>query len=89
MKGYEVAGDQFVVLAPEEAPALRPRTSTELEITEFVRVEEIDPVYYETSYYVMPEVGGEKAYTLLFATLKETGHAGLDLWRCTDASTWR
>jgi DNA end-binding protein Ku len=65
------------VLAPEEVSALRPRTSTELEITEFVRVEEIDPVYYETSYYVMPEGGGEKAYTLLFAALKETGHAGI------------
>ncbi len=77
MKGYEVAADQFVVLAPEEVAALRPRTSTELEITEFVRTEEIDPVYYETSYYVMPEDGGEKAYTLLFAALKETGHAGI------------
>ena len=79
MKGYEVARDQFVVLAPEEVAALRPRTSTELEITEFVRAEEIDPVYYEASYYVMPEVVGEKAYTLLFAALKETGHAGIGL----------
>ena len=77
LKGYEVSKDQFVVLAPEEVAALRPRTSTELEITEFVRAEEIDPVYYETSYYVMPEAGGEKAYTLLFAALKETGHAGI------------
>ena len=77
MKGYEVAKDQFIVLAPEEVAALRPRTSTELEITEFVRTEEIDPVYYETSYYVMPEAGGEKPYTLLFAALKETGHAGI------------
>ena len=77
MKGYEVAKDQFVVLAPEEVAALRPRTSTELEITEFVRTEEIDPVYYEASYYVMPEAGGEKAYTLLFSALKETGCAGI------------
>jgi len=77
MKGYEVAQDQFVVLAPEEVAALRPRTSTELEITEFVRLEEIDPVYYETSYYVMPEAGRENAYTLLFAALKQTGHAGI------------
>ena len=77
MKGYEVAKDQFVVLSPEEVAALRPRTSTELEITEFVKTEDIDPIYYETSYYVMPEVGGEKAYTLLFAALKETGHAGI------------
>lgn len=77
MKGYEVAKDQFVVLSPEEVAALRPRTSTELEITEFVKTEDIDPIYYETSYYVIPEVEGEKAYTLLFAALKETGHAGI------------
>ncbi|HXA52206.1 MAG TPA: Ku protein [Candidatus Acidoferrum sp.] len=77
LKGYEVAKDEFVVVTPEEVAALRPRTSTELEITEFVKVEEIDPVYYDTSYYVVPEAGGEKAYTLLFQTLKETGHAGM------------
>jgi DNA end-binding protein Ku len=77
LKGYEVSRDEFVVVGPEEVAALRPRTSTELEIAEFVKVEEIDPVYYETSYYVMPEAGGERAYALLFATLKETGHAGM------------
>jgi DNA end-binding protein Ku len=79
LKGYEVEKDEFVVLAPEEVAALRPRTSSELEITEFVRVEEIDPAYYDTSYFVVPESGGEKAYSLLFATLKETGHAGMGL----------
>jgi len=77
MKGYEVSKDQFVVLAPEEVSALKPRTSTELEITEFVKTEEIDPVYYETSYYAIPEAGGEKAYALLFTALKGTGHAGI------------
>jgi DNA end-binding protein Ku len=77
LKGYEVAKDEFVVLAPEEVAALRPRTSSEIEIESFVKVEEIDPVYYETSYYVVPESGGERAYALLFATLRETGHAGM------------
>ena len=77
LKGYEVAKDEYVVLAPEEVAALRPRTSSELEIESLVKVGEIDPVYYETSYYVVPEAGGERAYALLFATLKETGHAGM------------
>lgn len=77
LKGYEVGNDEFVVLEPAEVAALRPHTSSELEITEFVRVEDIDPVYYETSYYVMPEAAGEKAYTLLFAALRETKHAGI------------
>jgi len=77
LKGFEVAKDEFVVLAPEEVSALRPQTSSQLEITEFVKVEEIDPVYYETSYYVVPDTGGERAYGLLYATLKETGQAGM------------
>jgi DNA end-binding protein Ku len=77
LKGYEVAKDEFVVLDPQEVAALRPPTSSELEITEFVKVEEIDPVYYETSYYMVPDGGGERAYALLFATLRETGHAGM------------
>lgn len=77
LKGYEVAKDEFVVLAPDEVAALRPKTSSELEISEFVRLEEIDPVYLETSYYVIPEAGGEKPYALLFEALKQTGHAGI------------
>jgi DNA end-binding protein Ku len=77
LKGYEVAKDEFVVLDPDEVAALRPRTSSELEISEFVRLKEIDPVYLETSYYVIPEAGGEKPYALLFETLKQTGHAGI------------
>ena len=59
-KGYEIAKDQYVVLSPEELAALRPKTSTEMQISEFVKNEEIESVYYETSYYVEPEAGGEK-----------------------------
>ncbi len=77
LKGYEIGKDEFVVLEPQEVAALRPKTSSELEITEFVPLQEIDPMYYETSYYVIPEPGGETAYALLFAALKETGHAGI------------
>src|SRR5262249_42720304 len=77
LKGFEVAKDEYVVLAPEEVAALRPRTSPEIEIAEFVPVSEIDPVYYETSYYVVPEGGAERVYSLLFATLHDTGHAGM------------
>jgi DNA end-binding protein Ku len=77
LKGYEIAKDEFVVLAPKEVAALRPQTSSELEITDFVQLAEVDPLYYEASYYVIPEAGGEAAYALLFATLKETGHAGM------------
>src|SRR4051794_18878043 len=77
LKGYEVSKDQFVVFEPGEITALRPRTSSALELTEFVKLEEVDPAYYETSYYVQPDTGGEKAYALLFAALKQTGRAGI------------
>ncbi len=77
LKGFAVSKDQFVVVAPEDVAALRPKTSTELEITEFVKVQDIDPIHFDSSYYVVPDKGGEKPYGLLFATLKETGHAGM------------
>jgi len=77
LKGYEVAKAEFVTITPHEVAALRPRTSTDLEITEFVPIGEIDPLYYETSYFVVPDAGAEKPYALLFATMAATRHAGM------------
>ncbi len=77
LRGYEVAKDQYVVVEPHEVAALRPKTSTALEIVEFVHLNEIDPVYFDTSYYVVPEPGGEKPYAVLFRALKEAGYVGL------------
>jgi DNA end-binding protein Ku len=77
LKGYEVAKDQYVVFEPRELAALKAQTSTELEITEFTKLEEIDPVYFDTSYYVAPDKGGEKPYALLFRALTETGYVAL------------
>ncbi len=77
LKGYEVEKDRYVTLEPEEIKALRPRTSTELTITEFVRLDEIDPIYFETSYYAVPDKGGEKAYALLYRALAETAYAAI------------
>lgn len=57
--------------------ALRPQTSTELSIAEFVRLEEIDPIFFETSYYAAPDRGGDKPYALLFAALTETDYAAI------------
>jgi DNA end-binding protein Ku len=77
LKGYEIEKDRYVVVEPSELAALRPRTSTELEIAEFVRLNEIDPIYFDASYYVAPEPGGEKAYAVLFRALQETGYAAV------------
>ncbi len=77
MRGYEVAPDQFVTFRSEELRRLRPATSTTMEIVRAVRFAEIDPVFLETSYYVVPEPAGERAYALLFLTLRDTGYVAL------------
>jgi DNA end-binding protein Ku len=72
-KGYEFEKGRFVAIGAEELKAIAPKTATEMEILEFVRLQEVDPVYFETSYYVAPEEAGEKPYSLLYRALQETG----------------
>jgi DNA end-binding protein Ku len=72
VKGYEFDRGRFVTLAPEELKGLEPKTATEMELQEFVHLEEVDPIYFETSYYVRPDSGGEKPYALLYEALKRT-----------------
>jgi DNA end-binding protein Ku len=77
LKGYETAKDEYVVFKPSEIAALRPRTSSELPIVEFVRLDEIDPIFFDTSYYLAPDGGGERPFSLLAAALARSGHAAL------------
>jgi DNA end-binding protein Ku len=77
LKAFELEKDRYVVFEQREIAALRPRTSSELAIDEFVRLAEIDPVFFETSYYVQPDAGGEKPYALLFAAMSDSGYAAL------------
>jgi DNA end-binding protein Ku len=77
LKGYEYAPEQYVVFQQEELRQLRPKTSAEMQIVRSVRLSEIDPVYFETSYYVVPDRGGERAYMLLFASLQKTQYVAL------------
>jgi DNA end-binding protein Ku len=76
-RGYEVAPDQYVVFKNEELRKLRLPTSSEMSILRSVHLKEIDPVYFETSYYVVPDKGGERPYALLFTALKKTDYAAL------------
>lgn len=69
-RGYEYEKNRFVVLDPEELKNITPKTATEMEILEFVHLSEIDPVYFETSYYVRPEEAGAKPYALLYKALQ-------------------
>jgi DNA end-binding protein Ku len=65
------------VLEEQELRSLIPQTSSEMQIVEFVRFNEIDPVYLETSYYVVPDDGAERAYALLVEGMRETGYAAI------------
>jgi len=71
-KGYEVEKDRYVTLDQSELKALEPKTATEMELLEFVTLADVDPVFFETSYYVKPDTGGEKAYALLYEALRQS-----------------
>jgi DNA end-binding protein Ku len=71
-KGYEYAKGDFVTIEKEELKAIEAKTTGEMAIQECVELEEIDPVYFETSYYMAPEEAGRKAYGLLFQALETT-----------------
>jgi DNA end-binding protein Ku len=73
VKGFEYEKDRFVAIDPEELKSAAAQTSTEMQIEEFVKLVDIDPVYFETSYYVAPEAAGEKAYALLYQSMQLTG----------------
>jgi DNA end-binding protein Ku len=77
VKGYEYEKDHYVVVEDEEIRKVAPKTAKVMEILEFVKAEQVDPIYLESSYYVAPEEGGEKAYALLFTALKDSGYYAL------------
>src|SRR5690625_3608483 len=78
VKAYEYSKNKFVVLDEEEIKALKKEQEDKaVEIIDFVKLEEIDPIYFEKSYYLSPNEGGGKAYNLLRAALEETGKIGI------------
>lgn len=77
VRGFEFEKGKYVEFEPEELENIAPKTSDDMQIVEFVRFDEVDPVYLETSYYVAPDGAGEKAYALLFDALKKTGFAAI------------
>ena len=72
VKGYEYEKDRYVAIEKEELKSIEPKTATEMQIEEFVKLAEVDPVYFETSYYIAPEEAGRKAYGLLYRSLQVT-----------------
>ncbi|MEQ1947988.1 MAG: Ku protein [Bryobacteraceae bacterium] len=77
VKGYEYEKDRYVVIEDEDVKKVAPKTAKVMEIQEFVKAGEVDPIFFETSYYMAPEEAGEKPYALLFDALKRSGYVGI------------
>jgi len=80
VKGYEFAKDQYVRFTPEEIKALEEAGSHSVEISEFVPVESIDPVYFDKTYYLSPDKGANKPYALLIEAMNEAKLAAVGRW---------
>jgi DNA end-binding protein Ku len=77
IKGYEYAKDQYVYFSEEELEKLELTTNRAMEISEFVPIETVDPVYFESGYYLGPDKGAERAFRLLAKSLTEMKHAAV------------
>lgn len=73
VKGYEFSKGQYVLFSDEEVKALEEKSSQQIDITEFVKSDQIDPIYFQKPFYLGPDKGGSRAYTLLARALQETG----------------
>jgi DNA end-binding protein Ku len=72
VKGYEVSRDRYVMVTPEELESLDPKASRTVDIQEFVDLDEIDPVYFDSTYYMVPDKGAAKAYALLLEAMRKS-----------------
>jgi DNA end-binding protein Ku len=80
VKGYEFAKDQYVMFSAEELKALEDTTTHAIDIGQFVPLETVDPVYFDGTYYLAPDKGGAKPYTLLATALAKSGQCAVGRW---------
>lgn len=77
VKGYEYEKGRYVVVDDEDIKKVAPKTAKVMEIQEFVKADQVDPIFLESSYYMAPDEGGEKPYALLFEALKQSNYFGV------------
>jgi DNA end-binding protein Ku len=77
VKGYEYRKDEYVVIEPDEIKKIEPQTAKSMEILEFVKQSDVDPVYFESSYYMLPEEAGRRPYALLTKALEESEYVAI------------
>ena len=77
VKGYEISRDRYVLITPEELDTLDPKASRTIDIQDFVDLDEIDPVYFDSTYYMVPEKGAAKAYALLLEAMRRSNKVAI------------
>jgi DNA end-binding protein Ku len=77
VRGYEIGPEQYVLMEDEELESVTPERSRTIEISEFIDLKDVDPIYFDHPYYLIPSKGGEKAYRLLAEVLHRSNKAGL------------
>jgi DNA end-binding protein Ku len=77
VKGFELTKESYVIITPEELEALDPEKSRTIDIEDFVDLADIDPVYYDHPYYLIPDKGAAKAYGLLLNAMRESGKVAI------------
>ncbi|MFI5004889.1 MAG: Ku protein [Solirubrobacterales bacterium] len=77
VKGYEIAPGRHVVIEPEELATLEPAFTRTIEVEDFVQLEEIDPIYFDRPYFLVPNTGGARPYRLLLEALRDTGKVAI------------
>ena len=80
VKGYEFSKDHYVMFSPEELKALEDTTSHAIDIGQFVPLDSVDPLYFDGTYYLAPDKGGAKPYTLLATALKQAQQCAIGRW---------
>jgi DNA end-binding protein Ku len=80
VKGYEFAKDQYVMFSPEELKALEDTTTHAIDIGQFVPLDSVDPLYFDGTYYLAPDKGGAKPYTLLATALRKAEQCAVGRW---------
>ncbi len=77
VKGYEFRKGEYIVIEPEEIKKIEPRTAKTMEILEFVKTDDVDPVFFESSYYMIPEEAGRRPYALLTKALEQSKYVAI------------
>jgi len=77
VKGYEIGPERYVVITPDELDSVQPEKTRTIDIEDFVELDQIDPMYFDHTYYLAPAAGAAKAYALLLKAMEETGRVAI------------